>query len=355
MNRRVKRTIVTFFTRGEWSRAPTDARAQSRIRRGATLIELLVCLSIISLLLSLILPAVAESREAARKVACLNNLKQVSLACQSFHEAHRALPSQNFAVVSAAPNSGPPGAISVWGQLLPFLDQSVLHRRINFDESGSGSYLEPPTSMLNASLLKESVAALVCPSDEVRIGGTNYRVCLGTAPGPPHRERSGAFFSLGRKGRRATFEMIRDGLSQTVLCSEKIVGDLEPSVFSASQDTYFITNSPFSDPDIVRNWCSSYATNSTTPHASNGGATWLLNGYAFVWYNHVDVPNSPIPDCTNGGTILAQAKVTARSWHRGGVNCAMADASVRFVSESIDLRIWRAVGTRAGKEVATEW
>ena len=88
----------------------------------------------------------------------------------------------------------------------------------------------------------------------------------------------------------------------------------------------------------------------TTGHRevnSKMGHWWLYAGYDNTFYNHVTVPNSSIPDC---GTEMG-GLVTSRSWHRGGVNVSMADGQSRFVDEDVDLRVWRALGTRAGGEV----
>lgn len=132
------------------------------------------------------------------------------------------------------------------------------------------------------------------------------------------------------------------------------MGDQDPAHYSPHRDTAFVTIPPFYTPDEVRSACRAVQLTESSPHYSWGGATWLLNGYAFTWYNHVLGPNSRVPDCTNGGERLPQSATTARSFHPGGVNAATADSAVRFISESIDPSIWFALGSRAGQDVV-DW
>lgn len=325
-----------------------------RVPVGASLIEVLVVIGIIGLLLAILLPAVAASREASRKTNCQSHLKQLAQASHSFHDVHRTLPMQNFVGVPRR-FRGDIHAVSAWGQLLPYLDQGALHTKIDFDETGGGGFQEPPSSQLNPAMLTTHLPLLTCPSDNYRQGGTNYRASLGTRSGPSYARGSGAYFSLGKEYRRATFAMITDGLSQTTLCSERLLGDFDPSIFDPKRDVYYVGSVILpDDPDSVRQRCSSQVIQSNSPHLSLAGATWFLNGNAWVWYNHVDTPNSRIADCSSAGIVISPGKVSARSMHPGGVNVAMADGAVRFVSDSIDLNVWRAYGTRSGKEILSE-
>lgn len=329
-----------------WNR-PTEPLAPGR--QGLTLIEVLCVIGIFGLLVSLMIPAVASSRESARRTQCANHLRQLALACHAFHDAHGTLPRQNFNAVPSRYRE-PPGAVSAWGQLLPYLGEPNLFAQIDLNETGIGSHHEPPKSEVNGDLLDVSVPVLLCPSDNGPAGASNMRICLGSRAGSPYGTSKGAFFSLGRFRRTATFQMITDGLSQTALCSERVVGDFDPNWWSPTRDAAFVESDEFSDPEFVLEFCSQVTASGTFPHASAMGATWLLSGHSMVAYNHVAPPNSPISDCTNAGYSLAQAQVTARSMHPGGVNAAMADGSVRFVGNSIDIGVWRALGTRAGDD-----
>lgn len=325
----------------------------SQRRTAITLVEVLVALGVVGLLLALMFPAVASSREASRRVNCQNHLKQLAIASHAFHDVNGMLPMQNFVVVPVR-YSGPPGAVSAWGQLLPYLEQSALHARIDFNEIGEGNDREPPTSALNPEMLTEHLPLLVCPSDRFSRGATNYRACLGSASGPPYRAGVGAYYSLGRYRQIATFSMIKDGLSQTALCSERLIGDFNPNSVDAARDVYYLEGHSFSDPDVVRRLCGSDLITTENPHYSFGGVTWFFNGFGWVWYNHVDTPNSRIADCCDGGPSASSGKYTARSLHPGGVNLVLADGSGRFVSDAIDLKVWRALGTRDGNDSVSE-
>ncbi|OYV78005.1 MAG: hypothetical protein B7Z73_19840, partial [Planctomycetia bacterium 21-64-5] len=152
---------------------------------------------------------------------------------------------------------------------------------------------------------------------------------------------TGAFVH-GRSVRPAEF---LDGLSNTAMFSERVMG---------GRGAY----RPYSDylvslPDICTTsdaigTCSSLATGGL--YDAYAGATWLFGGWRQTWYNHLFTPNSPVPDC-NANPIASgggRGAYTARSYHPGGVNSAMADGSARFVSQDIDLSVWRALATRGG-------
>jgi prepilin-type processing-associated H-X9-DG protein len=310
-------------------------------------------MAIAGILLALIIPAIAATRETARRMDCQHRLRELALACHAFHEQHRSLPPQRAITLSTV-GLQPPGAISCWGQLLPQLGQRPLYDRINFLEDGSGTAADPPFSLVNNALIGVPVAGFVCPSDAVVPGGCSYRACLGSTAGPPFRHHKGAFHSQGLPTPLATFGLVTDGLSQTALCSERSAGDRDPLQFHSGVDVAFAEFTPSTDPEDYRRVCESVGPTGTVQHVSFAGETWLLNGYANVWYNHVESPNSRNPDCTNGGYGVAQGQVTARSRHRGGVNVAFCDGSVRLVAASISLPVWRAMGTRAAADQVSE-
>jgi prepilin-type processing-associated H-X9-DG protein len=320
-------------------------------------LELVATIAVVSLLLALIVPAIQSARETASRTQCLSNLRQLTEATDAFQAAQGHLPPTGFVELPASTaQQNPPGVISPWGQLLPYFDAGPLHARLDYSETGSGAY-PTPGSAVNAELLDQHVPVLVCPSDLTETGATNYRVCQGTAPGasnPAGRSR-GAYFSAGGRTWRATWARVIDGLSQTALISEKIVGDQNDTRFFPPGDTAFVSGVDFYEPDVVAAACAMAPFDDASPHASFGGATWLLNGYLYTWYNHILTPNSHSVDCSDANPSLAQAAATARSWHPGGVNVAMADGSARLVGEEIDLTVWRALATRDGRETVSHW
>ena len=325
---------------------------RSRSRRGFTLIELLVAMGVIGALIGLLGPAVQRARESARRLQCSTRLRDLALASHNFHEVHQTLPPQGRHRVDEVRF---PRRLSAWARLLPFLGHDTIHGQIDDRESGPTSHVQPPESTHNDHLLKLTVKEFVCPSERLRIGMCNYRVCEGSHPDLAPPSQRGAYWGRGRSGRNCPLSAITDGLSNTVLCSEKIVGDYGPERFNVVGDTWDMERAwILTDADAWAALCA--APPSLLPsHSSFGGATWLFSGKAYTVYNHVLPPNSPILDCTQQLDDLDQSATTARSWHTGGVNVAMADGAARFVSENVDLKVWRAVGTRAGNETVGDW
>jgi Tfp pilus assembly protein PilE len=337
-----------------------QAREQRPNRAGVSQIELVAVLAIVGLLLSILAPAVQAALERARRTSCLNRLRQVALACDAHHALHGKYPPGPVAHIDAASRQHITRNASVFVALLPFLDQEELARRFNADETGKGAADDPATSEHNAELLRVGVPGLQCPSDRPWGSSCNYRACLGTgpalhetAPADAKSARRGAFGATG--GTRAA--SVRDGLSHTVFFSERVVGDSDPSRYTAFTDIHFRAPSMggFLLPDDAARDCRLVA--GTLPrHVSYAGSTWLLSGFNNTWYNHVLAPNSRTPDCASNdaGALVSDGAVTARSWHAGGVHAALGDGSARFFSESIDLDLWRALASIQGNEQAAQ-
>lgn len=347
-------TLALCVNRGRNRQRPH--RGPERALVGFTLVELLVSLSIISVLIALFLPAVQQAREAARRTQCRNNLKQIGLALHQYFDLYDRTPPSMQPVHSRSGESFRRN-LSAQARLLPFLDQQALYRQIDFAETGSGADAEPPRSDRNARLLKTPVAVFACPSDAVPVGGVSYRFCAGTTPGlhgsvgtrPPNSADFGVSHIVGWPLSRIT-----DGLSQTAFFSERVVGDMDPSGYTAWRDQARSVSFPADAylPDGTRRSCATVTAN-PTEHRSFLGATWLFAGYRYTTYNHVLTPNSSVPDCFAGGST--HQAMTARSLHPGGVHLLTGDGAVQFVSESIDLRIWRGLATIDRGEVLGEF
>ncbi len=324
-------------------------------RAGVTLIEALVVLAVISLLTAIAGPAVMRARAAAHQIQCANRLKQIGLAAHEHETLHRRIP---VSVESAMF----PSAVSPFAVLLPFLDQGDVYERIelqdHFQLSPNGRPV--PQSSANSDLLELQIPAFVCPSDSVPTGGISYRMCAGTTPG--HHQ------SIGVDGPDAalagivslageSFSGIVDGTSYTVMFSERLVGDRDPSVYSPRRDVVTQVSGqppyPFRTAGDAFSACS-LRWSQVNSHSSWSGASWLVHGYQSTLYNHVLGPNSTIPDCTEG-IVEHLGAFSARSNHSGYVNVVLADGSGRAVSEQIDLTVWRALGTIAGNEVIDEY
>jgi prepilin-type processing-associated H-X9-DG protein len=312
-------------------------------RRGATLIEMLVVTGLIALIASLALPAVQAARESARRAWCANQLKQVILAAHSFESARGGFPPAWSGSVAnrriANDSSGHP-------TLLPYLDQVGIFNSLNFE--GPGNRLD--NLGVNFTAAAYAVGSFLCPSDPNRRGRgagvapNNYRMCLGVgslslANGAYSWIEDGVFVYS-----RSVLPLaeIRDGLSQTLAFSEKPIGSGTGGRFHPFRD-YSDHDSLARDPD---EWVRECANQPVGPsNLLDAGATWMLAGPVYTGFLAKAPPNDRTPDCGNRG-VLGHGLFTARSYHPGGVNAAMADGSVHWFKSSIAVGVWRALGTR---------
>ena len=307
-------------------------------RRSAfTLIELLVVIAIIAILIALLVPAVQKVREASARTQCLNNLKQIVLAAHSFHGVYKWLPpgrdNENF---------------STHAYLLPYLDQTPLYESINFSVSYNNA--------ANAPAMAQTVAVFLCPSNDYEAAipagwaATNYRSCQGSdiswsipsttvggqnygLPNP-----SGAFY-LNSAVRLTN---ITDGTSNTAAFSEHITGDFSNSIASPDSDTFEPGTYPATPDQAVADCAATVTSNLAQQGYSNIGAPWLYGYHSTTVYFHISLPNTK-------SCMFPPQRImtTANSRHPGGVNLALCDGSGRFVSNTISLATWRALGTIA--------
>jgi prepilin-type N-terminal cleavage/methylation domain-containing protein/prepilin-type processing-associated H-X9-DG protein len=317
------------------------------LRPAFTVIELLVVIGIIGLVVSLTLPAVQSSREAARRASCVNHLKQIGLAVQNYESDVGCFPPW---MTWRAPLG--PGA-SAHSMLLPHLEQASLYNAINFQVPPMGIGSLAP-GQPNHTAAVQVVETFVCPSDALAgvqpYGSNNYRVntgLCGLCPSPTGEYYDGAFTPRGTRPAEFT-----DGLSNTLAVSEKLVSGL--GAYDPARDWLALDPRYLPDQGLLpwSEWlavCSSQTTITRTPDAA--GATWLIGGAWFTSFFSGAPPNTSIPDC-GVSYNLGTGVFAARSAHPGGVNAALADGSVRFVSSGIDPNIWRALGTRRGGELA---
>lgn len=320
-------------------------------RSGVTIIELLVVLGIVSLLLALLLPAVQVARESARRTACGNHLRQMGIASAAFEASETRYPGG--AVKTAPISKVQSNNLSPHVQLLPYLDQQALYDQFDASENGLGVRQDPPSSKVNAALLGRELAIYVCPSDASEGPRCNYRISAGTSPWlhetlpkSPTGALQGYRTLKGRKD--ADFP---DGKSNTTAFAEKLSGDRDPGRYTPWRDLASVQAGGMGllTPDDAVKACAR-PVDKDPKHFSFGGTTWALSGYPQTWYNHVLPPNARIPDCVDGGEPEGHGAFTARSLHPGGVNVLFADGSVRFIASSVDLPVWRALGTVAGNE-----
>ncbi|MCL4190326.1 MAG: DUF1559 domain-containing protein [Thermoguttaceae bacterium] len=341
---------------------------RGRLRRGArmghrglTLIEMLVVIAIIGVLLAITIPAVQMGREAARLAHCGHNLRQIGLAVQNYQSAHRVYP---FGVGADADRPGESTytsersrRFSVHSQLLPYLEQPAVYRKIDFrvqpfypDTSGDPQAVTGQGP--NEEAAQASIAVFLCPSDTNRLerpwGANNYRACNGSSW--QGRTADGLF------GQATGFgpANVRDGLSHTAAFSERILGDDDRQHVDLDSDLFGLDN--LWTEETLRNWCDQLTIGEAATCSiqdSNGGMTWLEGNMNWTRYNHMLPPGKP--SC-KGRITWDGVVMTANSRHAGGVNLLLADGSARFVSETIDGEVWKALGTMSGGEaVAEDW
>jgi len=204
-------------------------------------------------------------------------------------------------------------------------------------------------------MLASGHAVFTCPADSQNHSGVNYLHCNGTSSlgeatpdfPPPNTVLPGV--AIGVRAARIT-----DGLSCTVAFSERLVGDHDPKRYTASRDFAAIESTIAPGalailPDTISMLCRTRV-GPNAPHFSFNGDGWLFRRLGTSMYNHTLPPNSRIPDCGYGMMTGAYA---ARSLHRGGVFALYSDGATKFESESIDLTVWRALGTFSDGRITT--
>jgi prepilin-type N-terminal cleavage/methylation domain-containing protein len=314
------------------------------MRRGFTLIELLVVIAIIAILIALLLPAVQQAREAARRVQCRNNLKQIGLALHNYESTHTTFPPGRLNY---------PMVFSVQAHILPYLEDANLYNLIDFNVAPNfGAPSSPMTR--NEIAVRTTIPSYLCPSDFGRVpqtdfAPTNYVACTGSGVGAASSIKTGdgVMFS----GSKIRFRDVTDGLSNTVCFGEQTlgVGGLPSSP----------SGPPMKADGEVLELTGGTVTTDAACVAGGGtwsgmrGAKWMNGHYGDTLHNHYYGPNSKQFDCGNGSHNYGLT--ASRSRHTGGVMALVCDGSVRFVSDSVDLANWRAIGTRSGGEVVGEF
>jgi len=338
---------------------------------GFTLIELLVVIAILGVLVSLFLPAVQSAREAARRMQCTNNLRQIGLAAQNYVSAYGVFPNAGW----PAPETIPPGMspylsdYSPLAKLLPYCELLNLQNLIDFNiYMGHVGKDELPVALREAA--KTKVPIFLCPSDPepavhdlklisetISYAGSNYAMNGGDGTdayndtlGFMANPNNGLCFVSAQIG----FRDIRDGSSFTVAFTESLRGP-SGSLPKESMPDVQVYRAKASTKTSVIDAADSGGLDALLPSVSgwdgNRLAIWLRGcSPSGPVMNGRFTPNSPIPDVTSGS-----GKVTAaRSRHPGGVNACFADGHLSFIGDSIDVKVWRALWTRAGKELVPD-
>jgi prepilin-type N-terminal cleavage/methylation domain-containing protein/prepilin-type processing-associated H-X9-DG protein len=305
--------------------------------RGFTLVELLVVIAIIGILIALLLPAVQAAREAARRAQCTNNLKQLGLGLQNYHDTYRVFPFGNQ-------NS------YAWTvRLLPFIEQKPLWDKINEGNSGYPAFsFSPWDSKFTFKDVK--IPAYNCPSDgnwsnQTGWSATNYQGSYGDSLYNNHTDgsRRGLFCT----GRVTSFATLTDGSSNTAAFSERVVGNSGQRNMkgNVAYGVGLTTSGSLASPGNCMNARGSdgrsYATGVKVNTVDGGGSEyasgrrWPDGRPFYTGFTTALPPNAP--SCGNSdASDNTWGVFSATSQHPGGVNVAIADGSVRFVSETVD-------------------
>ena len=335
---------------------PVIASRQSSKRKktGFTLVELLVVIAIIGILVGLLLPAVQSAREAARRMSCSNNLKQMGLALHIYHDTYRRFPPAGFYQrhVSTDPWSIP-------ARILPQLEQANLQRLIDWNQPYS----------TQGHVAGTRVPVYLCPiepKDERRLSPKaddstfsyyplNYAANMGEwfiyDPKTGHGG-SGLFYPNSR----LKMSNVVDGTSNTIAFAEVKawnpylrdggVPDMKGVVAPAMPGDVVALGGNFKTNSGHTEWVDgrTHQTGFTTTFTPNTSVLLEREGKLF------DIDFTSLRE-GKSLTGITYAAVTARSYHVGGVQVGFTDGSVRFISASIDLNAWRSLGSRAGEEI----
>jgi len=338
---------------------------RNRVGLGFTLVELLVVIAIIGILVGLLLPAVQAAREAARRMSCSNNVRQIVLASMNYESAFKRFPGM-LGSSSYSPQA----------RILPHMEQTNLHNLIDY---GRPLLLGPVFAArfdpALANVIAQPIPMFLCPSDaedpmfptvladgtQGRTAGLNYMFSIGSGRETFYDDRyetDGMFWTGGF----AKLAKCVDGTSHTVLVAETILGDKQvgstPPLrqpFRRIANWAGTTGNP-AGPGftaggslIVNPDLNSIFPSSINTYRGNRGESWIRGvPYATVTNGYL-TPNHRIPDIGFHG----RGYYASRSLHGSGVQLGFLDGSVRFTASSVDETVYRNTFSANGAELRT--
>lgn len=351
-------------------------RARNRRPNAFTLVELLVVIAIIGILAGLLLPAIQQAREAARRMSCSSNLRQMGIAISNYELAYKSYPF-----------NGGSSWYSPHARLLPFFEQTQIYNQIDFSVPlFTGPVSARVLNPIYEKIVETKLSIFTCPSEarrelypttmgvggrEVRFAGNNYMFSMGSGRATNYDDRHPTDGIIWQ-GSDVTPAYVLDGLSNSVFLSESIRGDAIDSTSPAGvmlprpyRRMMNLTSGTSSNPTgpgfngTGGGWTSGIISNPDlaaivrTGTQWRGGAagtgrgvSWLRGLNHSVITNGYLTPNSSIPDVIMHGTGF----FGPRSFHTGGAHVTMGDSSVHFLSSSTDENLHRDLHSVNGGE-----
>ncbi|QDU77799.1 Type II secretion system protein G precursor [Bremerella volcania] len=311
---------------------------------GFTLVELLVVIAIIGVLIALLLPAVQQAREAARRTSCRNKMKQLGLALHNYHDTFNVFPSGNMSRSGSTTDCTPDGnqcqdGMASWTVLiLPFIEQGNLYDQFDFkqplywgfNDDFTGTNPNCGTNNVNFVPQTTSVDAFHCPSDPLASGGSltnNYMGVMGGDTFPANN--NGSAYNCRMNNSRLNY-------NNGMLYLNSKTGF--HSATDGSSNVYLIGESKYL---FQPNFCCETATWASSARINNDDSL-LLNIVACTFQ-----PNTGDNPLNNNVHMWDEMPGTVGSWHPGGCHMAMGDASVHFISENIDITTHRNLSKRS--------
>ena len=332
-------------------------------RRAFTLIELLVVIAIIAILIGLLLPAVQQAREAARRSQCRNNLKQIGLAVHNYVSTYNLLPPSMCINPAVTSNS----SWSIHGRLMPYMEQANLYNQIDLSVGWS-----------NFPIISHfRVPVYVCPTDPkgdrerdtgsngIWLKPTTYGFNFGTwFVFDPNTRQGGDGITYPNSN--LNLAAVTDGTSNTLLASEvhawqaytRNGGPPSTAIPNTPAEVAVVADSGLKDRIFPATADGSGHTEWANGHTHHSGFTTTLTPNSIVTYVYSGVTfNADYASRQEGSstTSPSYSALTSRSHHEGIVNSLLLDGSVRSVSENIAQSVWRGLGTRAGNEVVNDF
>lgn len=294
----------------------TDGGMQNRLRsrrrrQGFTLIELLVVIAIIAVLVALLLPAVQQAREAARRTQCKNNLMQIGIALHNYEMRHECLPPGSIDPNRPIRNEAKGYHVGWMVQVMPDLDCSNVFQRFNFSVDVYDKANDGPRGV--------QISTLLCPSNgAVRglgTGITTYAGCHHDIEVPIDIDNNGVLFLNSR----IRYRDIRDGSSNTIFVGE--TADVDPL-----------------------GWASGTRATLRNTSSIGGGGMGLRPGMPVV---------AAVPPVDPNAALLEVGGFS--SVHAGGAQFVLGDGSVRFINQSINPQVFKNLGNRADGELPSDF